>query len=315
MRMAILGASGFVGSYVARLARAEGNAVVELRAPRLKSGATSVGQTVADAAGWVSTFPEQFCALVSHIQGTDLVVNCAGMATPESNDWERLVGANGVLPAVAAEAARRAGASTFIHVSSAAVQGRRQYLDETDNFDLISDYARSKALGERAAIETSGSLRLYIYRATSVQSPERPITRALVRYCSLAHVPVAGAGSQPLPLSLVQNTAAAITHLACTPSSGTYLHPWEGITVSRLIKLVSPNSLPFAIPQRAASNALRLGYLYGARNSRIAAVTKRLDLLTRGQVSTGTAFSNSGFQPVLGDEGYGELRTSTYAPH
>ena len=86
--------------------------------------------------------------LAAAFAGVQVVVNAAGLATPGGTDSPALRGANALLPLVVADAADAAGVQRFVHLSSAAVQGHRPFLDESSHVQPFSAYSRSKALGE-----------------------------------------------------------------------------------------------------------------------------------------------------------------------
>jgi UDP-glucose 4-epimerase len=194
-------------------------------------------------------------------------------------------------------------------VSSAAVQGRRPVLDETYDYDLRSPYARSKALGEVALRDASSDgTQPRVYRATSVQAVERSITQTLLRLAHAPIVPMAGAGDHPLPLSLLDNTAAAIVHTAAAEEVGAVVvHPWEGITTERFFTLVNPEVRLRRLPPGALSAMNELLWAVAPRSSLAAAMAKRADLMISGQRSTTGELTRTGFVPPIGDEGYAEL--------
>jgi hypothetical protein len=200
-----------------------------------------------------------------------------------------------------------AGVTTFVHVSTAAVQGRRGWLDETGRYDLRSPYARAKALAEMGLENVHGPAELRLFRATSVQGIGRPITRSLVNFCNQPALPMAGDGSQPLPLSLIENTSAAIVHLSlATKIEGRYLHPWEGLTVNRMIRLFGCDGpgRTVRIPRFLATFGVEAGYHLGAFSSGTAASAKRAELLVSGQHPASSSMPKVGFRLPFGDERY-----------
>jgi nucleoside-diphosphate-sugar epimerase len=303
MRVAIFGASGFVGTSVAQELHRRGHAVSMLAAPRL----TAVIESLQDVHTSVDDDLTQ--GLKRALSGHDVVVNCAGLAMPDAPLSPALTGANAVLPVLLYRASHQAGAQRFIHVSSAAVQGRRPILDESLDFDWQSPYARSKGLGELALLEErSDGCDALIYRATSVQSMERSITRTLLRLAHLRRVPLVGDGQQPLPLSLRDTTADAVAHL-CEASqfSSVNVHPWEGMTAARFLHLVNPKVRFVPIPTTAALLGVESLWTLGTRLSSAAAVAKRIELLTTGQRSISSAMHRSSFHLPAGDAAYARL--------
>ena len=165
VRIAVIGASGFVGSAVVEAARGAGHTVLALRAPRLVAARTCGHQAAVDD-------------LAVQVAGVDVVVNCAGNPDASATRPEDLEAPNSVLPGVVGRAARRAGVPRYVHVSSAVVQGRRPVLDSSAATDPFSPYAESKIAGELAA-RAEGPELTTVYRPPSVHAPTRRVTRQL----------------------------------------------------------------------------------------------------------------------------------------
>jgi nucleoside-diphosphate-sugar epimerase len=246
------------------------------------------------------------------LSGHEVVVNCAGLAAPDAPISPELIGANAVLPLLLYRACLPAGVQRFVHVSSAAVQGRRPVLDESLDFDWRSPYARTKGLGELALVEhQSDSCQLLIYRATSVQSVERQITRTLLRLAHLPRVPLVGDGGQPLPLALRETTADAIAHLVDAQKFGRInVHPWEGMTARRFFQLVNPAARFQRLPASTTPVGVELLWSLGTRFATAAAMAKRADLLAFGQRSVSSAMNSSSFVLRSGDQAYADLGTA-----
>lgn len=69
--------------------------------------------------------------LAEQLYDCDVIVNCAGNPDASSQDLKSLFGANGALPGIVAAKAGAAGASRYVHVSSAVVQGAALQLDDS----------------------------------------------------------------------------------------------------------------------------------------------------------------------------------------
>lgn len=311
MKVIVVGPTGFVGSAVA--AQLEDDYEVHgLHAPRIiVDPATSpTGSTVVEHWQQQPAYED----LVAALGGASAVVNCAGLAAPGSRNSAALLGANAAMPALLYAAAEEAGVERLVHVSSAAVQGRRRLLDESNDFDLITPYAASKAAGEElleAAARRCGDTRLLIYRATSVQGAKRSMTASLARFARLPVVPVVGSGSQPLPLALISNVAAAIGFLLSHRApAGRYVHPWEGMTVARILAALGGRGKRVHLPERLVSKGIDAAFGVGRLSSGIAAIAKRAELLALGQGVGTSSLTDLGFVPPVGYEGYEQLGLS-----
>ena len=213
-----------------------------IKAPRISG--TGMTEPVSAARDWVAGHGADFQRLVDSLRG-DVAINAAGLAAPASGDAAGLRGANAVWPAVMSLACREAAVPRLVHVSSAAVQGRRDPLDESTEHEPFSRYTRSKAEGEGALLRLGeagrGVRQLVVYRPTSVQGAGRRTTATLVRLSRLRHLPVTDGGRQQLPLILVTDVARACLLLAGTPRPPQIaLHPWDGMTTAQLLEWLAP---------------------------------------------------------------------------
>lgn len=281
MTWLVVGGSGFVGSSVLRALGAAGIDARALPAPRLAASAQTPAALLEAAAA--TDVP----GLVAALQGHDVVVNAAGLATPSAPEGADLLGANALLPAVLARAAVRAGTGRLVHLSSAAVQGRTDRLDESRTVRPFSAYSRSKALGEQAlalAADAAPGLSVVTVRATSVQGPARPTTAALVR---LAHSPlasVASPGTARSPVTSVDALADLVLavgrHRGAVP--GIVLQPWEGLTVRTVLEAAGgrPRVLPAALCRAAVVGGYAVSSVL---RGRLDGHVRRVELMWFGQ--------------------------------
>ena len=284
MKCAVVGASGFVGSAVLGQLSAAGMEVIPVSAPRL-------AWTVADAAE-ILLQTERLPAtdlLAQAIASADVVVNAAGLAAPDAHDETSFLGANALLPAVIARACERAGVRRLVHISSAAVQGRRHRLDESASIEPFSPYSRSKALGEEALRvrqpDPAARLDVVILRGTSVQGPARATTLKLQRVAASMLSSVAGPGKRPTPVTSVLGLAERVTVLAAFPGtvSTTVLQPAEGLTTSEVLELAGGRP-PHHLPEWLCRSVLGVGYrLSRLAGSRFHGPLRRLELMWFGQ--------------------------------
>ncbi|MGY1601170.1 NAD-dependent epimerase/dehydratase family protein [Geodermatophilus sp. SYSU D00815] len=311
MRVAVLGAGGFVGGAVAQTLREAGEDVRPVAAPRLTGTSAGPADVAAVAAG------EMGDRLVAALTGCEVVVNCAGIANAAAGASPELTGANALLPGVLALAAERAGVRRLVHVSSAAVQGRSRMLDESDRFAPFSPYSVSKAAGEQLLLrlepEVAG-LEVVRYRPTSVHGPDRQVSRALSRLARSRLASVAAPGAQPTPQVLVGEVAAAVRLLVghARPIGGVYLHPAGAMTTGRLLTLLALGRRPRRIPAALARAVVRLTAVGGM--AKAVALSRRLELVWFGQSQKCGRLADLGFAGFARDEDWTRLAEQLAQP-
>jgi nucleoside-diphosphate-sugar epimerase len=301
VQVAVVGASGFVGSAATRALQAKGFRVRPVRAPRLP------GMTPADAAGYLTSQPRELAALAAQFEGVDVVVNAAGVSDAISTDSAGLVAANGVLPGLIAAACVRALVGRLVHVSSAAVQGRLPVLDDSDAVDGFSDYSESKLLGERLVREfTDGAA--VTYRPPGVHGIDRRVTRMVARIASGPFASVAGRGTSPTPQALIANVADAIAFLATTPLTppAVVTHPWEGLTTADVMEFLGGQA-PRKVPASIARAIVTVLTLTGRVVPRLAGTARRVEMLWFGQGQAASWLTTAGWQPPSGRPAWAEL--------
>lgn len=278
----VLGSTGFIGSAVCTGLRAAGITVRTVPAPRLESSAEDSPGLLAEAAALADVRAE----LAAAFAGASVVVNAAGLATPGGTDSPALRGANSLLPLVVADAADAAGLRRFVHLSSAAVQGHRPFLDETSYVQPFSAYSRSKALGERAlADRRGGNCSAVTIRATSVQGPSRPTTANLARLAASPFSSVAGTGKAPSPVSSVDSLVQFISAVGLYDGDvpAVVLQPWERSTVAGVLEAAGGRK-PVRLPAWLCRSALWCGYrLSSLAGERLHGPLRRLEMMWFGQ--------------------------------
>ncbi len=291
MKVCLFGATGFVGSAVGQALRRGGSVVTPMPTPRL----------VAEWGSALIQWPQAEALtgeVAEAVRGADVVVNCAGIANPWSRPTQSLYGANALLPVLLSRASRLAGAHRFIHISSAAVQGDRNVLDETEDVSPTTSYALSKACAERMLLceHREG---LAILRPTSVHGLGRPTTVRLARFARSSLSSVAGSGDWASPQVLVQNVGIAVAFLATHGKEppALALQPSENHTARSILRLLSLGQEPRHIPVRVANGVLALTNL-GLFDPRVGAARRRLKMLWFGQRQVRGWLASQGLAPA-----------------
>lgn len=146
MRIALTGATGFVGSHLAEALLAGGHDLVCLvRSPARAAALRDAG------AALVAGGLEDEDALRRLVEGAEVVHHVAGvLAARSAAEFERV---NRAGTFALARLAREAGVRRMVHVSSLAVSGpapRGRPLEEADRDQPVTPYGRSKQAGEQA---------------------------------------------------------------------------------------------------------------------------------------------------------------------
>ncbi|MGX5357738.1 NAD-dependent epimerase/dehydratase family protein [Kocuria sp. KH4] len=285
---AVLGATGFVGSATVARLQADGQTVVPVSAPRLASGAHTVHHLLEQAGRLESVIDY----LAESFAGAHVVVNAAGLAAPDQTHEESLLGANALLPVLVALAARRTSVRRVVHLSSAAVQGDIDVLDETPAVRPFSPYSFSKALGESALLKLRrdwaaepGGPELTALRATSVQGSGRRTTARLARFASSRLSSVAGDGSAPTPVTSVHALAEFVSRAGRHPAQlpPVLLQPWEGATTGSILRDAGRRE-PLHLPALLCRAAVDTGFgLSGLAGNRWHGLVRRLEVTWFGQ--------------------------------
>lgn len=301
MRVLVVGGSGFVGGATVVALKRRGVEVSVMRAPRLPP----VSPDQAHAA--VESALGDHAELQQVLRVHDAVVNAAGAADASSADVGGLTAANSVLPAVLARIAFDAGVGRFVHVSSAAVQGRVPVLDETPVRKPFSAYSRSKALAEEL-LEKAGDPRVVIYRPPSVHGPDRRITRVLTRVAASPLSSVSAPGTGPTPQSHIDNVADAIAYLATCqdPPPPVVIHPWEGLSTEQFMEILGGRP-PRMLWAWLTGKTTRVLGVAGVFIPFLAANARRLDMMWHGQAQSESWLTENGWRKPADTQDWLEL--------
>ncbi|MBN2371166.1 MAG: NAD-dependent epimerase/dehydratase family protein [Vicinamibacteria bacterium] len=213
MRVALTGATGFVGRSLVRALLAEDNDLVclarsEARADVLRSQGCAV--VIGDL--------ENEGAIERLVEGTEAVIHLAGLVSARSESEFLRINATGSLSV--ARAAKNARVRRFIFISSLAATGpaaRGEMVDEQTSPRPVTPYGRSKLAGEEA-VRTSG-VPFTIARPSAVYGPHDREFLRLFRLARIGVAPLIGNGRQELSLVHSDDLARALVAMARTDTT------------------------------------------------------------------------------------------------
>lgn len=253
---------------------------MRLKAPRMDSTRSTDG------------FGTALDELKRALSKCDSLINSAGVPAATGTDDQQLLAANGILPGVLAALCAEADVR-FIHVSSAAVQGRCKKLNADPSTSPFSPYSESKARGESEALRYS---RTCVYRPPGVHGPSRTVTKAIARLARSSASSVAGEGTDNTAQALIGNVADAIAHLATYDKTAPSIvsHPSEGLTTASFLMALGGRA-PRSLPRPLARGAVSAAFAAGRLNDRFSGHARRLEMLWFGQQQAESWLSQSGW--------------------
>jgi nucleoside-diphosphate-sugar epimerase len=205
MKVLVSGANGFVGSHVAEQLLARG---VELRLMLRRTSRTDYLDGLEYERVDVDLrVPE---SLLPACEGVDAVVHLAVQTLAPTEAQYQEINALGTANLV--HAARRAGVTRFVYISSLAAQGPNPDRETLmpDPPRPVSAYGRSKLAGEYAVLGARDDLEVAIVRLSAVYGPRDRALLPLYRMGKLGVVPVYGDGENLLSWLYVHDAAGAI---------------------------------------------------------------------------------------------------------
>lgn len=300
-RVGVLGGTGFVGSAVVRALIDRGFLVREITAPRIVQAPWKM-----DVQGYD---PEVLLSLNDSLRDCTAVVNAAGVADSGAVSPDVVWGANAVLPGIVAAIGARHGIRA-VHVSSAAVQGRKTILDASDDVDGFSLYARSKIAGENAVREANPEA--VIFRPPGVHGPNRSVTRTISRLARSRLASVAAPGTNNSPQAQIDNVADAIAFLATTPLKPPFVvtHPSEQLSTASLMEALGGRR-PILVPRPLALVTVNAAFATSRIIPRLSNQARRLEVLWFGQEQAPSWLTAARWKPPVGQSGWEKLRSST----
>lgn len=286
-KVAVVGATGYIGSAIAKALDIRGVTVQRTRAPRHNESSIQQRRTVEEM-------------LVQEFSSCGTVVNAAGAPDATAADSATLAYANTELPKLLARACARAE-TRFIHVSSAAVQGRLTTIDSSPSLSPFSAYSRSKADGE--TLVRQEGINSIIYRPPGVHSADRRVTQKLAALARSRLAIVASPGHQNAPHALLGNVADAISFLATYNGTIPEIvsHPSEGLTVAALLEYLGGKA-PTLLEPTIARAILHYAFLLSNYAPFAAGNARRLEILWLGQEQASSWLTSAGWTPPYGVE-------------
>lgn len=287
LRWAIVGGTGFIGSALIEGLRHQGIDAISVTAPRLRLNPSA---TSAEALIQLHEKSQAVEALAAEMEGMDVVVNAAGLASPGAARSEALFGANALLPAAVLRSAQLAHVRRVVHLSSAAVQGRREVLDEAVETSPFSPYSESKAFGEAVLLAATTaphypqSSEIVIVRATSVQGAGRATTGSLRRLAQSRAASVASPGNRPTVVSSLQGLVEFVASVGAFPGEipAIVLQPWEGMTTTTVLE-VAGGRMPMQLPVSFCRASIAVGYAVGTIVLPVKGLVRRVEVMWFGQ--------------------------------
>ena len=230
MKVALTGATGFVGGHLARALVARGDAVTAIvRSPAKADGLRALGCRLVEGELTDANARQAF------LSGASVLYHVAGRIGAPSLDAFRTV--NRDLAALVARDAAAAGVSRVLLVSTLAVTGpapRGRSLDERSGPGPVTEYGRSKQEGEEAVRATG--VPLTIVRPPAVYGPgDRAFLTLFKLGAGRGIFPLLGDGRQELSLVFAEDLARALIAAATSPATlgGTYHAAHDEVIVQR----------------------------------------------------------------------------------
>jgi len=192
-KIALTGATGFIGSMVARQLVATGFKIQALtRTTSDKSCLSGIN------VHWVEGALEDVDSLRRLVSGVDAVVHCAGAVRGATRDHFKRINVDGVVRLVQAVAEQHP-LPRFLFISSLAAR-------EPD----VSLYAASKRQGEAVIAENAGRMPWVVLRPPAVYGPGEREMLPLIRWMARGIAFVLGSGKARFSMLYVDDLVAAV---------------------------------------------------------------------------------------------------------
>jgi nucleoside-diphosphate-sugar epimerase len=301
MRIAVTGATGFIGSHLIDRLLLDGHHMVALaRNERDTQPLRARGISV--IAGAV----ENADAVSRAVDGADVVFNLARAKAHGMSPEAELISTNVAGARNVARAAHQSRAR-LVHASSTAVYGSRvREKPSTEDSPLRADslYARSKLEGENAV--RSECPDAIVLRISAVLGPRCDSWLPLFRSASAGSLRLAGNGRNLNHAADVSDVVEALMHSATSNVSGRTFNiagP-EPVTMRRLVELMALSAgsspiQPMPVPAFIADSYLRIGKLAGMLGVRLPRLESVMFLTGDRSFDISRARRELGFEPAI----------------
>src|SRR5438552_5988615 len=225
-RTAVLGGSGFIGRYIVKRLAARGEVIAvgcrNAEEAKFLKPMGDVGQIVPLN---VAIGDERL--LPAFLAGNDALVNCVGILRESGSQTFEL--AHQIGPGLLAGFAREAGVERFVHISAIGADLRS-----------TSDYARTKATGERAVRDAFPTIT--IARPSVVFGPEDQFFNRFAAMAMIAPaLPLIGGGQTRFQPVYVGDVADAVVKCLEDPATAGHIYELGGpkvYTLREILELV-----------------------------------------------------------------------------
>lgn len=236
MKVAIIGASGFIGSHLCDACVRKGDTVTALARSSDAVNELNHKGVCAFQGGLDDD------ALCRTIEGVDLVFNCAGALGKWRTPSDELERVNTQAAGQVVRCSAKTGARRVIHTSTAGVTGPlpgEVYADESYPCNPTTEYQRTKLAGEKAALEAhrETGIPLVIVRPAFVYGPGDTHKLSMFRAVKSGRIALVNRGSSELhPVYVDDLISGMLLAAERAPGSGeTYILAGESPASTRIL--------------------------------------------------------------------------------